>query len=124
MLSLIKKEFILVGVVWILGLLFFFIADTKVVLMWTIFCLVLGILFISGSVFLMVWSKKHRELKGLIFAGFSFFNQLLFLLFLFIFLEPQEHDHRMIAIAGLVGYLASFLIDTRWKLKKIQEGGN
>jgi hypothetical protein len=103
---------------------FFFIADIKAVFMWTIFCSVLVILFISGSIFLILWSKNHHELKGLIFAGISFFNQLLFLLFLFIFLEPQKHDHRMIAIAGLVGYLLSFLIDTRWKLKKIQELGN
>lgn len=118
--QLVIKQLFLVGLVWLLGLMFFFIAGVSVFTLWSIFCLLIFFVFFKGLILLKIWKKKGFTYPGLVFAVFSFFNQLFFLSLLFIFLKPQEYDHRMMAIAGLVGYFICFIADIRWKLRIIQ----
>lgn len=124
MIKLLIKELILIATVWSIGVVSNFIMGGSIVLFWTIYCFLLLLLFLSGSLLLKIWIKKHPELAGFVFAGFSFINQIIFLSILFIFLKPQEPDHRMMAIAGLTGYLICFFFDTYWKLNWINDSKN
>lgn len=121
MVGLLIKEACLITITWLLGLIFFHITGVSVFIFWMFFCLLFFLLFFSGSLLMNFWFKRHLGLPGLSFALVSFFNQLVLVFFLFAFLKPQEDDHRIIAIAGLVGYLVCFIVDTRWKLKWIND---
>lgn len=118
--QLIIKQLVLVGLVWLAGLMFFFITGVSAFTLWSIFCLLIIIVFFKGLLLIKLWIKKGFAYPGLVFTVFSFFNQLFFLSLLFIFLKPQEYNHRMMAIAGLAGYFICFIADIRWKLKIIQ----
>lgn len=118
--QLIIKQLLLVGLVWLMGLIFFFIAEVSAFTLWSIFCLLIFIVFFKGLLLVKILIKKGFAYPGLVFAVFSFFNQLFFLSLLFIFLKPQDYDHRMMAIAGLAGYFICFIADIRLKLKIIQ----
>lgn len=118
--QLIIKQLLLVSLVWLMGLIFFFIAGVSAFTIWSIFCLLIFIVFFKGLLLIKIYIKRGFAYPGLVFAVFSFFNQLFFLSLLFIFLKPQEYNHRMMAIAGLAGYFICFIADIRWKLKIIQ----
>jgi len=118
--QLIIKQLIMVCLVWLMGLIFFYIVRVSAVLIWSVYCSIIFIVFLGGLFLLNLWIKRGYPFPGLMFTTFSFFNQLFFLSLLFIFLKPQEYNHRMMAIAGLAGYFICFIADIRWKLKTIQ----
>lgn len=124
MMKLILREFLLIAVFWSIFLGCFFIFKIPIILIWSIYCAILFSLFFLNTLILKYWIKNHLTLPGLVFAVFSFFNLLLFLLLLFFFLKPQDSNHRMMVIIAMVGYLICSFMDTRWKLRWIQDNSN
>lgn len=120
MVRLLLKETILIGSVWMSGMVFLFLKEVPLTGAWTLYCLLMGVFFAGGSSLLNYWLNKGWGFPALVFVLFSLLNQILFLAILFIFLEPGEPNHRMIALLALAGYLISFIFDTRWKLQWIQ----
>ena len=118
------KEVILVISVWLSGMVFLFVNEVPMNNVWLIYCLLLGLSLTGGSTLLNFWINKGWGFPSLVFMLFSMLNQMLFLAILFIFLEPREPNHRMIVLLALAGYLFSFILDTRWKLKLIQPHGH
>lgn len=120
MARLLLKEAILISSIWLTGMLFLFLKEVPLTGAWTLYCVLLGVFFAGGSGLLNYWINKGWGFPALVFVLFSLLNQILFLAILFIFLEPGEPHHRMIALLALAGYLISFMTDTRWKLQRIQ----
>lgn len=124
MMKLILREFLVIAVMWSVGVGFFLIFEIPIIIIWSIYCAVLFSLFFFNSFLLRFWIRNHLALPGLIFAVFSFFNLLLFLLLLFFFLKPQDSNHRMMVIIAMFGYLICSFLDTHWKLRWIQDNSN
>jgi len=109
---------ILLGLTILLGGFFAFKAlqvDVKV--KWIVFSVMFTSLFIGGTYILKIARDRLQSLIGIIFAGITLINQIIFLILLFIFLEPQKPEHRILAFTGVIVYLVYLGIDTFWKLK-------
>ena len=116
--KIIKKEWVTGGILFLVGILVQYLLGIKMIVGWTIFSVILVVLFVS-STFLFDWllNKNKQDQIGLIFAGVTLLNQVILLTLLFIMLKPSEVNHRAFAILGLTNYLLFLLLDTRWKLK-------
>jgi hypothetical protein len=117
MIKLIIKEFVLSLIIFLIGYIVFNSFGLTIKSKWIFLSLILFFLFSFGSVFFNVLKQKGVEWLGLAFAGITFLNQLILLILLFVFLEPQEQNHRIVAKVGIVAYLTFLGIDTYWKLK-------
>jgi hypothetical protein len=117
MIRLLIKEIILGVVILVGGLLFFQSIGLAIWTKWIIFSFVLTALFTTGTVLFKLLKLSKSEWTGLSFAGITLVNQLILLILLFIFLEPEETNHRIVAKVGIGIYLIFLGIDTFWKLK-------
>lgn len=117
MIKLLIKEIILGVVILIGGLLFFQSIGLAIWTKWIVFSFVLTALFAAGTVLFNLLKMRKTEWTGLSFAGITLVNQLILLILLFVFLEPEETNHRIVAKVGIGIYLIFLGIDTFWKLK-------
>jgi hypothetical protein len=114
---LIIKELMLSCVVFIAGIAFFKLFGLSILVKWIIFSGALFLLFGAGTIVFFIIKKLWKDVVGLAFAGVTLLNQLILLILLFIFLEPEELNHRIVAKAGVGAYLTYLGIDTYWKLR-------
>jgi len=75
------------------------------------------VVFISGTLLFNHHKRHKKQWFGLTFAVITMFAQIIILLFLFLFLEPQNKNHRIAAISFMVSYFIFFIADTHWKIK-------
>ncbi|HLW07507.1 MAG TPA: hypothetical protein VKY45_08075 [Marinilabiliaceae bacterium] len=115
--QIIKKELVLGGILFLVGLLAQYLLGHKMIKGWTAFSIILALLFISSTLLFNWLMKIKPDQIGLLFAGVTLLIQAILLSLLFIVLKPTEENHRAFAILGLSNYLLFLLLDTRWKLK-------
>lgn len=115
--QIIKKELVLGGILFLVGLLAQYLLGHKMIEGWTAFSIILALLFISSTLLFNWLMKIKPDQIGLLFAGVTLLIQAILLSLLFIVLKPTEENHRAFAILGLSNYLLFLLLDTRWKLK-------
>lgn len=99
------------------GLYLFTSFELEIFKKWLIFSLVTTLLMVAGTVLIKILLNMGFDMPGLALAGIMLFSQLLLLILLFIFLEPDKTNHRIVAKAGTVSYLLFLGIDIYWKVK-------
>ncbi|TCO10911.1 hypothetical protein [Natronoflexus pectinivorans] len=115
--SIILKEIILSLVVFFAGLFVFRHLEVDIFTKWVYFSILLFVLFVISTLFVKYLIDSNKSWVALGFAGITFFCQIILLLILFIFLEPEETNHRIVAKVGVVSYLTFLGFDTFWKIK-------
>jgi hypothetical protein len=77
----------------------------------------LCVVFIFSTLLFNHQKKYKKQWFGLTFTAFVMLAQLIISLFLFLFLEPENKNHRIAAITLMVSYFIFFITDTHWKIK-------
>ena len=116
MVKILIKELV-VGLLFLAaGLYLFTYLGVGVFKMWLIFSLVTTFLMMAGTVLIKFLLNIGFDMPGLALAGIILLSQIILLTLLFIFLEPEKANHRIVAKAGAVTYLLFLGIDIYWKV--------
>jgi drug/metabolite transporter (DMT)-like permease len=117
MVKVLVKELILGFLFLVTGLYFFTSFELEIFKKWVVFSLVTTLLMMAGTVLVKILINIDFDMPGLALAGIILFSQIILLLLLFIFLEPEQTNHRIVAKAGTISYLVFLGIDIYWKVK-------
>lgn len=117
MVKLLIKELVLGFLFLVAGLYLFNSFELEIFKKWLVFSIVTTLLMMAGTVLIKILLNIGFDMPGLALAGIILFSQLLLLILLFIFLEPEKTNHRIVAKAGTISYLIFLGIDIYWKVK-------
>ncbi len=117
MVRILIKEFILGFLFLISGLYLFDALELNIFKKWVIFTCVTTLLMMAGTVLIKFLLDIGFDMPGMALAGILLFSQIILLLLLFIFLEPEKANHRIVAKAGVVIYLLFLGVDIYWKVR-------
>ncbi|MDG5799422.1 hypothetical protein QA597_03500 [Marinilabiliaceae bacterium ANBcel2] len=116
MVKVLIKEFIFAVVAFGVGVKFILLMDDDVFLKWGVFCTLLFALFAIGTLLCNHLKISRPEWTAPGLAIITLAHQLILLLILFIFLEPENENHRIVVKKGLGAYLFFLALDTYWKI--------
>ncbi len=114
---LLLKEFLLGIFILSVGLFLFKRLEIDIYYSWIYLSALLFVLFAFGTLILNYFLIKKNTWLNFAFIGVTFFKQLVLLILLFVFLEPKEGLHRIVAKSGIAAYLIFLGFDTYWKVK-------
>lgn len=117
MVKVLVKELILGFLFLVTGLFFFTSFELEIFKKWVVFSLVTTLLMMAGTLLVNFLLNIGFDMPGLALAGIILLSQILLLSLLFIFLEPDRTNHRIVAKAGTLSYLLFLGIDIYWKVK-------
>ncbi|MGQ1945576.1 hypothetical protein ACT3CD_00570 [Geofilum sp. OHC36d9] len=117
MVQILLKETILSLILLLAGFLIGQVTNWVVFTEYFICLSLLCVVFICSTLLFNRQKKHKKQWFGLTFATMAMLAQLIILLFLFLFLEPQNKNHRIAAISLMVSYFIFFITDTHWKVK-------
>lgn len=117
MVKIIIKELVFGVLLLISGLFLFDALELNIFKKWVIFTLVTTLLMIAGTVMVKFLLNAGFDMPGVALAGMLLFSQIVLLLLLFIFLEPEKENHRIVAKAGVISYLLFLGVDIFWKVR-------
>lgn len=99
------------------GLYLFDVFELNIFKKWVVFSTFTTLMMMAGTVLVKFLLNTGFAMPGLALAGIILLSQIILLLLLFIFLEPEKTNHRIVAKAGAVTYLLFLGIDIYWKVK-------
>ncbi len=117
MVKLLIKELLLGIVFLVAGLYLFSSFELGIFKKWLVFSLVTTLLMMAGTLLIKFLLDIGFDMPGLALAGIILVSQVLLLIILFIFLEPDKTNHRIVAKAGTISYFIFLGIDIYWKVK-------
>lgn len=117
MVKVLVKELVLGFLIFVTGLYLFNSFELDIFKKWVIFCVITTLLMLAGTVLIKFLLNIRFDMPGLALAGVILVSQFLLLIILFIFLEPDKTNHRIVAKAGTISYLFFLGIDIYWKVK-------
>src|SRR5690606_35889623 len=100
MVKILIKELVLGFLFLVTGLYIFDSFELNIFRKWVVFSLVTTLLMMAGTGLIKILLNIGFDMPGLALAGVILFSQLLLLILLFIFLEPDKTNHRIVAKAG------------------------
>jgi hypothetical protein len=117
MVKILIKELALGFLFLVTGLYVFDSFELNVFRKWVVFSLITTLLMMAGTVMVKFLLDIGFDMPGMALVGILLFSQIILLLLLFIFLEPEKANHRIVAKAGAVTYLLFLGIDIYWKVR-------
>lgn len=117
MVQILIKETVLSFILLLTGFLIGQLTDWLIFTEYLICLSLLCVVFIFSTLLFNRQKKHRKQWFGLTFSAMTMLAQLIILLFLFLFLEPQNKNHRIAAISLMVSYFIFFITDTHWKIK-------
>jgi hypothetical protein len=117
MVKILIKELVLGVLFLVTGLYVFDTFELNIFRKWVVFSLVTTLLMMAGTVMVKFLLNIGFDMPGMALAGIILFSQIFLLLLLFIFLEPEKANHRIVAKAGAVTYLLFLGMDIFWKVR-------
>ncbi len=117
MVKILIKELVLGILILVTGLFLFDFYELNIFRKWVVFSLVTTLLMMAGTVMVKFLLDIGFDMPGMALVGILLFSQIILLLLLFIFLEPEKANHRIVAKAGVVTYLFFLGVDIYWKVR-------
>jgi len=98
------------------GLYLFHSFEVSISKDWVVLSLIITLFMMAGTWLVKFLLDIGYSLPGLALVGFTLFGQFFLLLLLFIFLEPENTNHRIMAKSGTISYSVYLGIDIYWKI--------
>jgi|GEM_PF-1216845 hypothetical protein len=117
MTKILIKELILGISVLALGLFGFSYFETGVFKKWVIFSFLITGFMMFSTLITDLTRMIKPTLIGLVLISSTFIFQIILVIILFIFLEPDNIKHRITVKTGLPVYLIMLAVDLYWKIK-------
>ncbi len=82
-----------------------------------IYYIILFIIFSSNTLLFNFLKKKNYTQIGWVYASSILFGQIILLILMFVFFDPNIKNHKSFVIINLISYLLFLILDTKWKIK-------
>ena len=113
------KELILGVIILVVGLVTFAHFELSIFKKWIIFSVLTTGFMMLSTLLLNLVKMIKPEMIGIVFIIAILLFQLILVIILFVFLEPENVNHRITAKSATVVYLISLGVDIYWKIRWI-----